>query len=115
MSPTLRFVPAMYAAALSGRKTQTRRVITPQPSEFRDKRDKPAPKVDTAHDQKWQERFIMPIIKLMHQRGIAELHVVLSRDTEGELTPTTCPLKAKFELIPFDEELAAVVLPPTAP
>lgn len=32
MSPTLRFVPAMYAAALSGRKTQTRRVITPQPS-----------------------------------------------------------------------------------
>lgn len=33
MSPTLRFVPAMYAAALSGRKTQTRRVITPQPTE----------------------------------------------------------------------------------
>lgn len=32
MSPTLRFIPAMYAAALSGRKTQTRRVITPQPS-----------------------------------------------------------------------------------
>ena len=32
MSPTLRFVPAMYAAALSARKTQTRRVITPQPS-----------------------------------------------------------------------------------
>jgi len=31
MSPTLRFVPAMYAAALSGRKTQTRRLITPQP------------------------------------------------------------------------------------
>lgn len=33
MSPTLRFVPTMYAAALSGRKTQTRRVITPQPTE----------------------------------------------------------------------------------
>jgi len=31
-SPTLRFVPTMYAAAVSGRKTQTRRVITPQPS-----------------------------------------------------------------------------------
>lgn len=33
MSPTLRFVPAMYAASLSRRKTQTRRVITPQPTE----------------------------------------------------------------------------------
>jgi|GEM_PF-3877397 len=33
MSPTLRFIPAMYAAALVGRKTQTRRVITQQPSE----------------------------------------------------------------------------------
>lgn len=33
MSPTIRFIPAMYAAALSGRKTQTRRVITPQPTE----------------------------------------------------------------------------------
>jgi len=54
----------------------------------------------------------MPIIKLMHQRGVDELHVVLSRDTEGELTSTTCPLKAKFDLIPFDEELAAAVQPP---
>lgn len=88
---------------------------TSQSPEIRDKRDKPALKAATAHDQKWQERFIMPIIQLMHQRGVAELHVVLSRDTEGELTATTCPLKAKFELIPFDEELTSAVLPPTAP
>jgi hypothetical protein len=31
MSPTFRFVPAMYASVLSGRKTQHRHVITPQP------------------------------------------------------------------------------------
>jgi hypothetical protein len=33
MSPTLRFVPSLYAAVISGRKTQTRRVFTPQPTE----------------------------------------------------------------------------------
>jgi hypothetical protein len=55
----------------------------------------------------------MPIIKMMQQRGVAELHVVISRDTEKELTATSCPLKAKFELIPFDEELATAVLPVT--
>lgn len=85
---------------------------TSLPGKTRDKRDKSPQNADPAHDQKWQERFIMPIIKLMHQRGIAELHVVLSRDTEGELTATSCPLKAKFDLVPFDEELAKAVLPP---
>jgi hypothetical protein len=85
---------------------------TSQSPEIRDKRDKTAPKVPTDHDQQWQERFITPLIKMMTQRGVAELHVVLSRDTEGELPATTCPLKAKFELIPFDEELAAAVRTP---
>ena len=87
---------------------------TSQSPEIRDKRDKPAPEVPADHDQKWKEHFIMPIIKMMQQRGVAELHMVISRDTEGELTATTCPLKAKFELIPFDAELANTVLPVTA-
>lgn len=85
---------------------------TSLPGKSRDTRDKTASKSATDHDQKWRERFIMRIIKQMHQHGVAGLIVVLSRDTEGELTATSCPLKAKFDLIPFDEELAKAVLPP---
>lgn len=76
----------------------------------RSKRSKPAD-----HDQKWQQHFIMPIVKLMSERGVAELHVVLSRDPEGKLTSTSCPLKARFELIPFDEVVAQAVKAPQKP
>jgi len=85
---------------------------TSLPGKSRDMRDKSAPNADPDHDQKWKEHFIKPIVKVMQQRGVAELHVVLFRDPKGKLTATSCPMKAVFELIPFDDELARAVLPP---